>query len=59
MTEAARCQTLEIDPKFCTSNKKKISPIIIANLHLPSKKGNYQENTISYSSASSNKKLIS
>lgn len=59
MTEVAHCQTLEIYPNLCTLNKKKISPIITANLLLPSKKGNYQENTINYSFASSNKKLIS
>lgn len=32
MTEAAHYQASEIEPKFCTSNKKKISPITIANL---------------------------
>lgn len=32
MTEAAHYQTLEIQAKFCTSNKKKILPITIANL---------------------------
>lgn len=36
MTEVAHCQTLEIYHKSCSSTRLKISPVIIANLLLPS-----------------------
>ena len=36
MTEVAHCQTLEIQHKSCSSTGFKISPIVVANLLLPS-----------------------